>query len=203
MGVSSKLHPEHTRKRKYANIALGKEDYEGGRYFVPECELIFKDLKGLMLTHENIRLEKCPIENCEYYIKGFARKYDRDRYILAHSMMKLVCAFRPGSDTENEACFFPVDSLKRHLISIHDVDVALPSIWKNPDPVHYHTGAPEPPWGDTRDHRFSGGARESSSMSGPSSPSLTRRPSASTSIIVLEKLCWRTASGPHQFQLPI
>jgi len=80
-----------------------------------------------------------------------------------------VCAFCPGYDTENEACFFPVDSLKRHSISIHDVDVALLSIWKNPDPVRYHTGAPEPPWGDTRDHRFSGEARESSFISGPCS----------------------------------
>ncbi|OCK94031.1 uncharacterized protein K441DRAFT_677877 [Cenococcum geophilum 1.58] len=84
-------------------------------------------------------------------------------------MRKLVCAFCPGYGTENEACFFPVDSLKRRLISIHDVDVALLSIWKNPDPVRYHTGAPKPPWGDTRDHRFSGEARESSSMSGPCS----------------------------------
>jgi len=76
VGVSSKLHPEHTRKRKYANIAWEKEDYEGRRYSVLECELIFKDLKGHMLTHENTRLEKCPVENCEYCIKGFTRKYD-------------------------------------------------------------------------------------------------------------------------------
>lgn len=97
MSVSSKLHPEHTRKRKYANIAWEKEDYEGGRYSVPECELVFKDLKGHMLTHENTRLEKCLVKNCKYYIKGFARKYDRDRYILAHSIRKPVCAFCPGA----------------------------------------------------------------------------------------------------------
>lgn len=164
MGVSSKLHPEHTRKRKYANIAWEKEDYDGGRYSVPECEPIFKDLKGHMPTPENTRLETCPVENCKYYIKGFARKYDRDRHILAHSMRKLVCAFCPGYDTESEACFFRVDSLKLHLVSIHDVGVALLGI-----PVRYPTGAPEPPLGDTRDHRFSGEARESFSMSGPCS----------------------------------
>lgn len=37
-----------------------------------------------MLTHQNKRPEKCPIQTCEYHVKGFARKYDKNRHTRTH-----------------------------------------------------------------------------------------------------------------------
>ncbi|KFY06080.1 hypothetical protein V492_08157, partial [Pseudogymnoascus sp. VKM F-4246] len=50
----------------------------------PTCGKSFKDLKAHMLTHQTERPEKCPITTCEYHIKGFARKYDKNRHTLTH-----------------------------------------------------------------------------------------------------------------------
>ncbi|EWY79818.1 hypothetical protein FOYG_16999 [Fusarium oxysporum NRRL 32931] len=48
----------------------------------PDCGKIFKDLKANMLTHQIKRPEKCPIQTCEYHIKGFARKHGKNRHTL-------------------------------------------------------------------------------------------------------------------------
>jgi hypothetical protein len=57
-----------------------EESKEKGRCTYPECGKLFKDLKAHMLTHQNERPEKCPIQTCDYHIKGFARKYDKNRH---------------------------------------------------------------------------------------------------------------------------
>ena len=54
-----------------------EESKEKGRCQYPECGKVFKDLKAHMLTHQNERPEKCPIQTCDYHIKGFARKVCR------------------------------------------------------------------------------------------------------------------------------
>lgn len=48
------------------------------------CGKTIKDLKAHHLTHQTKRPEKCPITTCKYHIKGFARKYDRNRQVLTH-----------------------------------------------------------------------------------------------------------------------
>jgi serine/threonine protein kinase len=48
------------------------EQLRKGECTYPECGKIFKDLKAHMLTHQNERPHKCPIETCEYHVKGFA-----------------------------------------------------------------------------------------------------------------------------------
>lgn len=60
----------------------------------PGCRKAFKDLKAHMLTHQNERCEKCPIQACGYHTRGFAA----------------------------ETSFSRVDIFKRHLISVHAVE---------------------------------------------------------------------------------
>lgn len=88
---------------------------------------MFKDLKAHMLTHQNERPEKCPITTCEYHVKGFARKYDKNRHTLTHYKGTMVCGFCPGSGSAAEKSFNRADVFKRHLTSVHGVEQNPPN----------------------------------------------------------------------------
>jgi hypothetical protein len=91
------------------------------------CGRHVKDLKAHMLTHQNERPEKCPIPTCEYHIKGFARKYDKNRHTLTHYKGNMVCGFCPGSGSAAEKSFNRADVFKRHLTSVHGVEQTPPN----------------------------------------------------------------------------
>lgn len=80
-----------------------------------------------MLTHQNERPEKCPIPTCEYHMKGFARKYDKNRHTLTHYKGTMVCGFCPGSGSAAEKSFNRADVFKRHLTSVHGVEQTPPN----------------------------------------------------------------------------
>jgi hypothetical protein len=94
---------------------------------LPECGRVFKDLAAHMLTHMEERPEKCPIETCEYHIKGFARKYDKNRHALTHYKGTMVCPFCPGAGTAYEKAFNRADVFKRHLTAVHNVEQTPPN----------------------------------------------------------------------------
>ncbi|KAI6712755.1 hypothetical protein JHW43_004722 [Diplocarpon mali] len=104
-----------------------EESKEKGRCSYPECGKVFKDLKAHMLTHQNERPEKCPIQTCDYHIKGFARKYDKNRHTLTHYKGTMVCGFCPGSGSAAEKSFNRADVFKRHLTSVHAVEQTPPN----------------------------------------------------------------------------
>ncbi|KAI1634325.1 hypothetical protein F4809DRAFT_651917 [Biscogniauxia mediterranea] len=93
----------------------------------PDCGRVFKDLAAHMLTHQEERPEKCPIETCEYHTKGFARKYDKNRHALTHYKGTMVCPFCPGPGTAYEKAFNRADVFKRHLTAIHNVEQTPPN----------------------------------------------------------------------------
>lgn len=93
----------------------------------PECGKTFKDLKAHMLTHQTERPEKCPIATCEYHVKGFARKYDKNRHTLTHYKGTMVCGFCPGSGSAAEKSFNRADVFKRHLTAVHGVEQTPPN----------------------------------------------------------------------------
>ncbi|KAI0472140.1 hypothetical protein GGR56DRAFT_108254 [Xylariaceae sp. FL0804] len=97
-----------------------------------DCGKPFKDLKAHMLTHQNERPEKCPITTCEYHIKGFARKYDKNRHTLTHYKGTMVCGFCPGSGSAAEKSFNRADVFKRHLTAVHGVEQTPPNSRKKP-----------------------------------------------------------------------
>ncbi|KAJ3495207.1 hypothetical protein NLG97_g3556 [Lecanicillium saksenae] len=80
-----------------------------------------------MLTHQTERPEKCPIQTCEYHIKGFARKYDKNRHTLTHYKGTMVCGFCPGSGSAAEKSFNRADVFKRHLTTVHGVEQTPPN----------------------------------------------------------------------------
>jgi hypothetical protein len=104
-----------------------EESREKGRCTYPECGKVFKDLKAHMLTHQNERPEKCPIQTCDYHTKGFARKYDKNRHTLTHYKGTMVCGFCPGSGSAAEKSFNRADVFKRHLTSVHAVEQTPPN----------------------------------------------------------------------------
>lgn len=103
------------------------ESREKGRCPNRDCGKIFKDLKAHMLTHQIERPEKCPIATCEYSVKGFARKYDKNRHTLTHYKGTMVCGFCPGSGSPAEKSFNRADVFKRHLTSVHGVEQTPPN----------------------------------------------------------------------------
>lgn len=103
------------------------DDREKTRCPYPDCGRAFKDLKAHMLTHERVRPEKCPILSCEYHVKGFARKYDKNRHTLTHYRGTMVCGFCPGSGSAAEKSFNRADVFKRHLTTVHGVEQAPPN----------------------------------------------------------------------------
>lgn len=101
---------------------------ENARSRCPDCGRVFKDLAAHRLTHQEERPEKCPMESCEYHVKGFARKYDKNRHALTHYKGTMVCPFCPGTGTAHEKSFNRADVFKRHLATQHQVDQTAPSI---------------------------------------------------------------------------
>lgn len=104
----------------------------GGRNTCPRCGRAMKDLQAHMLTHLDERPEKCPIETCEFHIKGFARKYDKNRHTLIHYKGNMICPFCPGVGTEFAKGFNRVDVFKKHLMKSHGVEQTPPNSRKNP-----------------------------------------------------------------------
>ncbi|CZS93397.1 uncharacterized protein RCO7_07724 [Rhynchosporium graminicola] len=104
-----------------------EESKEKGRCTYAECGKVFKDLKAHMLTHQTERPEKCPIQTCDYHVKGFARKYDKNRHTLTHYKGTMVCGFCPGSGSAAEKSFNRADVFKRHLTSVHAVEQTPPN----------------------------------------------------------------------------
>lgn len=94
---------------------------------IPDCGRVFKDLAAHMLTHQEERPEKCPIETCEYHTKGFARKYDKNRHALTHYKGTMVCPFCPGAGSAYEKAFNRTDVFKRHLTTVHHVEQTPPN----------------------------------------------------------------------------
>ncbi|KAF4582956.1 Zinc finger, C2H2-type/integrase, DNA-binding protein [Ophiocordyceps camponoti-floridani] len=110
-----------------AEYHSGDEAKEKQRCTYPDCGKVFKDLKAHMLTHQNERPEKCPIHTCEYHVKGFARKYDKNRHTLTHYKGTMVCGFCPGSGSPAEKSFNRADVFKRHLTAVHSVEQTPPN----------------------------------------------------------------------------
>ncbi|KAF3055765.1 hypothetical protein GL218_07258 [Daldinia childiae] len=102
----------------------------------PDCGKVFKDLKAHMLTHQNERPEKCPIQTCDYHVKGFARKYDKNRHTLTHYKGTMVCGFCPGSGSAAEKSFNRADVFKRHLTAVHGVEQTAPNSRKKATSVN-------------------------------------------------------------------
>lgn len=88
-----------------------------------------------MLTHMNERPEKCPIVTCDYHIKGFARRYDKNRHTLTHYKGTMICGFCPGSGSAAEKSFNRADVFKRHLTSVHGVEQSPPNSRKRTNPA--------------------------------------------------------------------
>jgi hypothetical protein len=109
------------------NSQLAKTTDNRARCPHPDCGRVFKDLAAHMLTHQEERPEKCPIESCEYHTKGFARKYDKNRHALTHYKGNMVCPFCPGVSTPYEKAFNRADVFKRHLTSVHNVEQTPPN----------------------------------------------------------------------------
>lgn len=100
----------------------GGKTKEKQRCTYPDCNMVFKDLKAHMLTHQDRRPQKCPIKTCPYHTRGFARTYDRNRHTLGHFRGTLVCGFCPGPGTSTEKSFCRVDLFKRHLATVHGAE---------------------------------------------------------------------------------
>ncbi|KAF2270798.1 hypothetical protein CC78DRAFT_549889 [Lojkania enalia] len=128
-GSGASLHSQHsgTSRKSGSSYELDDETREKGLCPLPECGRVFKDLKAHMLTHQNERPEKCPITTCEYHLKGFARKYDKNRHTLTHYKGTMVCGFCPGSGSAAEKSFNRADVFKRHLTSVHGVEQNPPN----------------------------------------------------------------------------
>ncbi|KAF2501273.1 zinc finger-containing protein [Lophium mytilinum] len=120
-------HQSVASRKSGSSYELDDESREKGLCPIPECGRVFKDLKAHMLTHQNERPEKCPIGTCEYHLKGFARKYDKNRHTLTHYKGTMVCGFCPGSGSAAEKSFNRADVFKRHLTSVHGVEQAPPN----------------------------------------------------------------------------
>jgi hypothetical protein len=123
------LHSQHsgTSRKSGSSYEIDDETREKGLCPLPECGRVFKDLKAHMLTHQTERPEKCPIATCEYHLKGFARKYDKNRHTLTHYKGTMVCGFCPGSGSAAEKSFNRADVFKRHLTSVHGVEQNPPN----------------------------------------------------------------------------
>ncbi|RLM00739.1 hypothetical protein CFD26_108504 [Aspergillus turcosus] len=127
----SSIHSSRSQLSPAASVAdFDEESKEKGRCPHPDCGRVFKDLKAHMLTHQSERPEKCPIVTCEYHVKGFARKYDKNRHTLTHYKGTMVCGFCPGSGSPAEKSFNRADVFKRHLTSVHGVEQTPPNCRK-------------------------------------------------------------------------
>ncbi|KAJ5389407.1 uncharacterized protein N7496_000475 [Penicillium cataractarum] len=123
---TSKTHDSHPSLLEIDPVENEHSEWGLQQCPYPNCGRYFRDIKAHMLTHQTERPEKCPIETCEYHIKGFARKYDKNRHALTHFKGTLVCGFCRGAGSAAEKSFNRADVFKRHLTSVHGVDQSLP-----------------------------------------------------------------------------
>ena len=109
---------------KSRSLSFDEEGRERTRCPHPDCRRPFKDLKAHLLTHQLERPEKCPFATCAYHVKGFSRKYDKNRHTLTHYKGTMVCGFCPGSGSGSaaEKSFNRADVFKRHLASVHGAE---------------------------------------------------------------------------------
>ncbi|EGP88057.1 uncharacterized protein MYCGRDRAFT_109219 [Zymoseptoria tritici IPO323] len=107
---------------KHSHHSTSSDESNKGVCPIPTCGRNVKDLKAHALTHQNERPEKCSVVSCEYHIKGFARKYDKNRHTLTHYKGTMVCGFCHGSGSAAEKSFNRADVFKRHLTSVHGVE---------------------------------------------------------------------------------
>jgi hypothetical protein len=125
---TSSIHSRQSQtSHRSGSFEISQEDQDKGICPIPDCGRSFKDLKAHMLTHQTERPEKCPIQTCEYHVKGFARKYDKNRHTLTHYKGTMVCGFCPGSGSAAEKSFNRADVFKRHLTSVHGVEQTPPN----------------------------------------------------------------------------
>ena len=137
----SSIHSQRSQQSPQSgSVELDEEGKEKGRCLFPDCGRVFKDLRAHMLTHQSERPEKCPIVNCEYHFKGFARKYDKNRHTLTHYKGTMVCGFCPGSGSAAEKSFNRADVFKRHLTSVHGVEQTPPNSRKKSPPASSSSG---------------------------------------------------------------
>ena len=127
--MSASIHSHHSQASQKSGRSYDPDDEsrDKGLCPIPECGRVFKDLKAHMLTHQNERPKKCPIATCEYHLKGFTRKYGKNRHTLTHYKGTMVCGFCPGSGSAAEKGFNRADIFKCHLISVHGVEQAPPN----------------------------------------------------------------------------
>ncbi|KAK2875020.1 hypothetical protein FQN49_001839 [Arthroderma sp. PD_2] len=130
----SSIHSRHSTRTSPIGNDAEEDNNEKGRCPHPDCGRVFRDLKAHMLTHQSERPEKCPIVTCEYHLKGFARKYDKNRHTLTHYKGTMVCGFCPGSGSSAEKSFNRADVFKRHLTTVHGVDQSAPNGRKKTPP---------------------------------------------------------------------
>ena len=109
------------------SLNFDEEGRERTRCPHPDCGRPFKDLKAHLLTHQSERPEKCPITTCAYHLKGFSRKYDKNRHTLTHYKGTMVCGFCPGSGSAAEKSFNRADVFKRHLANVHGAEQNPPN----------------------------------------------------------------------------
>ncbi|KAF2863344.1 hypothetical protein K470DRAFT_123291 [Piedraia hortae CBS 480.64] len=89
----------------------------------PICHRYVQNLKTHGWTHRAIRPEKCPRGTCEYSIKGFARKYDRDRHAWAHYDHHITCPLCIGPlNAGRSPTFRRYTDLRSHLTREHCSD---------------------------------------------------------------------------------
>ncbi|KAI0548558.1 hypothetical protein F4679DRAFT_585355 [Xylaria curta] len=119
--------PPSLESTVHSSPNISKAEDNRNRCPHPDCGRVFKDLTAHMLTHQEERPEKCPIETCEYHTKGFARKYDKNRHALTHYKGTMVCPFCPGPGTAYEKAFNRADVFKRHLTAVHNVEQTPPN----------------------------------------------------------------------------
>ncbi|KAK6078721.1 hypothetical protein SCUP234_06059 [Seiridium cupressi] len=125
--IASSIAPSSLDSTVHSSPITPKVEDNRNRCPHPDCGRVFKDLAAHMLTHQEERPEKCPIETCEYHIKGFARKYDKNRHALTHYKGTMVCPFCPGPGTAYEKAFNRADVFKRHLTAVHNVEQTPPN----------------------------------------------------------------------------
>ncbi|KAI1180489.1 hypothetical protein F4777DRAFT_585401 [Nemania sp. FL0916] len=119
--------PPSLESTVHSSPSIPKAEDNRNRCPHPDCGRVFKDLAAHMLTHQEERPEKCPIETCEYHTKGFARKYDKNRHALTHYKGTMVCPFCPSPGTPYEKAFNRADVFKRHLTAVHNVEQTPPN----------------------------------------------------------------------------
>lgn len=137
----SSIHSQRSHQSPQSgSVELDEEGKENRRCPHPDCGRVFRDLRAHMLTHQSERPEKCPIVNCEYHFKGFARKYDKNRHTLTHYKGTMVCGFCPGSGSAAEKSFNRADVFKRHLTAVHGVEQTPPNSRKKTPPTSASSG---------------------------------------------------------------